>query len=63
MLLRNVGTHLTDMRCDKPTTQNKKTTNRMQNLTRTYSPKKTVIGQTSGYTYSITSDSLLWGKK
>ena len=51
MLIRNVGTHLTDMRCDKPTTQHKETTNQsIQNLTRTYSPKGTVIGETGGYT-------------
>jgi hypothetical protein len=63
MLLRHVGTHLTDMRCDKPTTQHKKTTNRsIQNLTRTHSPKVTVIGQTGGYTSLMTSDALLWGK-
>jgi len=64
MLLRNVGTHLTDMPCDKPTIQNKKTTNRsIQNLTKTYSLKGTVIGQTGEYTSLITFDALLWGKK
>jgi hypothetical protein len=62
MFLRNVGTHLTDMRCDKPTTQHKKTTNRsIQNLTRTYSLKGTATGQTGGYTSLITSDALLRG--